>query len=234
MFRALMSFGNMMGNIKTTCDDISNISNIHTTSSTYYATQRQQVEPQKPQTSNVKKRTLIYNALFKPKPDDFGNALYNYGCFVDSDEIIQNINCFSVCEKHYVVQKLDENGKLRAKNDWLMQNGWGETKTDIEESSGYEPNTTLRNKLLDPLYFSKDELANLEKELERFKVYLQGCNNRHKDTWFRQRAPIFQNLLKIFDEFSHVELIVLYEHLKEKDEAFLQEHLNNPLNAIDV
>lgn len=223
MFSALMSFGHMMGNIKTICDSVA---------TTNYTTQ--QVAPPKPQTSNVNKRTLIYNALLKPKPDDFGNALYNYGCFTDSDEIIQNIRCFSLCEKHYVVKKLDETGKLKAKNDWLMQNGWGETKTDIEESSGFESNATLRNKLLDPLYFSEDELGNLEKKLERFRVFLQGCTNKHQDMWFRQRAPIFSNILKIFDEFSHVELIVLYEHLKEKEEAFLQEQLNNPLNSISV
>jgi hypothetical protein len=104
-----------------------------------------------------------------------------------------------------------------------MQNGWGETKTDMEESSGFEPNAPLRNKLLDTLFFSEAELSDLEKELERFKVYLQGCTNRHKDLWFRQRSPIFQNILRIFDEFSHVELIVLYRHLISKEEELLKE-----------
>lgn len=190
---------------------------------------QQHVKP--PQTSNVNKRTLIYNALLNPKPLDFGNTLYNYGCFVDQNEIIQNIKCFSLCEKYYVIKKLDETCKLIVKNDWRMQNGWGETKTDIEESSGNEPNATLRNKLLDPLYFSEDELNDLEKELERFKLYLINCNNLHKNIWFRTRAPIFQNLLKIFDEFSHVELLVLYDHLKLKDN---EEKLTNDLSRIDL
>jgi hypothetical protein len=166
---------------------------------------------------------LIYNALIKPKPDDFGNALYNYACFTDSDEIIQNIKCFYPCEKHFVIKKLEETSRLGTQNNWLMQNGWGETKTDMEESSGFEPNAPLRNKLLDTLFFSEAELSDLEKELERFKVYLQGCTNRHKDLWFRQRSPIFQNILRIFDEFSHVELIVLYRHLISKEEELLKE-----------
>lgn len=208
MLLSFMSFKTILGNIKT----------------------MQHVPTKIPQTSNVNKRTLIYNALLKPKPDDFGNALYNYGCFIDRDEIIQNIRCFSPCEKHYVIQKLDETGKLKVKNDWIMQTGWGETKTDIEESSGDEPNAHIRNKLLDPLYFNANELANLEKELERFKVFLSGCNNRHKNTWIRQRAPIFQNMLKIFDEFSHVELIVLYDHLRAREE----EILTNDLNTINL
>lgn len=173
---------------------------------------------QKPlQTSNVQKRTFIYNALLKPKPDDFNNALYNYGCFYDNPNIVQHIKCFSICEKHFVIKKLYKNEKLESNNNWLIENCWGETKTDGDESSGFDANANFRNSILDPLYFEENELHNLEKELEHFKLYLEKLNDKHKNQWFRQRAPIFKNILRIFNEFSHLELIVLYEHLKEKE-----------------
>jgi hypothetical protein len=208
MLSALKEFYNTMSNIKITVND-----------NTYHIQRHEQTNKtlltRNSQVSNVNKRTLIYNSLIKPKPDDFGNAFYNYGCFSDSFEIIQNIKSFSIYEKNSVVSKLDENEKLQLKNNFLMQNGWGETKTDINESSGFEPNSDIRNKLLDPLYFSENDLENLDKNLEQFKLYLQKLTHKHQDLWFKQRIPIFQNILKIFDEFSHVELIVLYKYLKD-------------------
>lgn len=202
----LNSFGNMT-------EAIRNIPSVGSNNNKHFST----AVPKNVYSYDVNKRKIMFNALLNPKPDPYGNALYNYACFNKLDEIIENIECFSPCEKHSVINKLEENMKLGVKHGWKLENCWGETKTDIDEFSGIKPNAQIRNKLLDPLYFTEEELQNLEKELEFFKIYLQNCDNQHKNLWFKQRYPIFQNILRSFDNFSHVELIVLYKYLKEKE-----------------
>lgn len=205
-----------------------------TTFSRYMENPLQKQKPVQPvQIKNVKKRELMFNALFVVKPMDFGNALYNYACFNNIDEIIQHIDSFSTYEKYHVIKKLEEKNQLGRQNDWLMRQCWGETKTDIDEQSGVTPNSEIRNKLLNNLFFSKEELGSLEKNLEKIKVYLKTFTNNHKIEWFRKRAPIFSNILTIFNEFSNVELMVLYEKLLEQEKN-LSVQTNSVVNNMQL
>lgn len=167
--------------------------------------------------NTVKHRSAMYNALIKPKPEDIGNILYNYACDNDLNELITHINGFSPCEIYNVALKLEETCKLVDSTE--MRNGWGETKTEILDE--INPDAELRNRLIDHLYFSQDELENIDKRLEQFKIYLHLCTQKDRDIWFKQRAPIFQTILRNFNGFSHVELIVLYGFLEKKEMSLL-------------
>jgi hypothetical protein len=160
---------------------------------------------------------MIYKAFFGSKLDDFGNTLYNYACFTDSDDIIKYMNCFSPCEKYAVVTKLRANEKMLENDGWLIREGWGETKTDIDEKAGNEPNSNIRNAILDNLYFSEIELENLNIELEKIKEYFDSRDINSSNKWIRQRSPLLKNIAKIFDEFSHVEIAELYKFIQEKE-----------------
>ena len=161
---------------------------------------------------NVNKRHIIFRALINSKPPDFdislGNSLYNYGC-ENNDDIVKYIKCFSNYEKYYLMLKVGREMKT--------EYGYEETKTDIEEDCGNSPNADLRNRILDHLYFSEKELENLEVKLSDFKLFLHNCiNEKDRPIWFKQRKPILSNILKNYEEFSHLELIILRNHLIKK------------------
>jgi hypothetical protein len=169
-----------------------------------------------PTRASVGKRCILLNGLFgSAKYSDFGNTFYNYACHTDNDSIIQYMESFSKYEKHFVVIKLEDNGKV--KNSYIMQNGWGETKIDMEDANVKSLTGAERDKLLDPIFFTEDEMEHLNNKIAQIKDYFESIDNKHSILWFRQRSPIVKTILKSFDEYSHVELVSLYENLMERE-----------------
>jgi hypothetical protein len=167
--------------------------------------------------ANVNKRCIMLNGLLGSKAhSNFGNSFYNYACHTHNDSIMRYMESFSQYEKHFLVKKLEECDKLE--NNWLMQNGWGETKTDIEDVKVKCLNGEERNKLLNPIFFTEDEMEHLKNKMDKIKDYFESINNQHQLLWFRQRSPIVRTIVTIFNEYSHIELISLYENLKEREE----------------